>query len=289
MIGLMTMTGPPDVGSHIWQRVAAVLIGIALAGTFALLSGCGGKSVTPPTPKPTGATVNIRVREVGGGNVSVKGAKVEFVVSGGEKQAFTTDANGKIQAASVTKGPRHLYVRKSGYQPYDQHFEVVEPVTSLTVAIAKKVVRPNPPPPDPNPPPPSNGPRTPDPAPGQRLPLPSYGLSVVQSVANQYPGDLRNSCQNKGGSWQFLDRVVDELRKRDTRWGYNCKRGNCGDPSHDVVAYHGGRGPTTIGNSDVYVVDMIVGHCGPTPSAGWLNHGYGPGSAGSGWTSRGRF
>src|SRR5690606_27062568 len=71
---------------------------------------------------------------------------------------------------------------------------------------------------------PSGGNRAPDPAPGQRLPLPNMS-SVVDEVARQYPGALRNSCQSHGGSWEFMDRLVDRLRQFDTRWGYNGKRG----------------------------------------------------------------
>ncbi len=86
------------------------------------------------------------------------------------------------------------------------------------------------------------GGRTPDPQ-GGRLPLPGYGASVVQAVARANPGALPNSCQEHGGSWQFMDQVVDTLRTYDTRWGYNGKRGNANDPSKDVITYHYGAGP----------------------------------------------
>ena len=46
------------------------------------------------------------------------------------------------------------------------------------------------------------------------------------------PGALPNSCQDHGGTWQFMDQVVDTLRTYDTRWGYNGKRGNANDPSN---------------------------------------------------------
>lgn len=128
--------------------------------------------------------------------------------------------------------------------------------------------------------------RTPDPAPGQKLPLPNVS-GVVRDVANQNPQLLKDSCQGSGGSWAFLDLVVDTLRKSDTRWGYNCKRGNCNTPSHDVIDYHFGRGPDE-GSPDVYVIDMIVGHCGPDPRPGWLDV-TGNGGAGANWTGRGRF
>lgn len=127
--------------------------------------------------------------------------------------------------------------------------------------------------------------RTPDPPPGQRLPVPNRA-GVVAQVAAQFPNALRNSCQEHGGSWEFMDRVVDTLRLEDTRWGYNCKRGNCGDPSNDVLAYHVERGPTVTG-AYVRTVDIILGHCG-TPSPTWILQDAGPVGS-NGYTSRGRF
>ena len=61
-------------------------------------------------------------------------------------------------------------------------------------------------------------------------------------MARANPGALANSCQSHGGSWQFMDQVVDTLRTYDTRWGYNGKRGNVNDPSHDAIAYNYGGG-----------------------------------------------
>ena len=127
--------------------------------------------------------------------------------------------------------------------------------------------------------------RTPDPADGDRLPLPDMS-GVIARVAAEHPEALRASC----GSWEFMDLVVDELRKHDTRWGYNWKRGNVGDPSHDVVDYHWNHGDDE-GSTDVYIIDIIVGHCGDNPAPGWgdvtdaTRHG---GSIGR-WTGRGRF
>jgi hypothetical protein len=121
-------------------------------------------------------------------------------------------------------------------------------------------------------------------------PLPSYGESVVRAVAAANPGALQNSCQDSGGSWQFMDQVVDTLRTYDTRWGYNGKRGNTHDPSKDVVAYHYGPGPDE-GSTDVYIIDIIGGHCGSNPTPIW-NDVTGitlqSGTIGK-WTSRGRF
>jgi hypothetical protein len=127
--------------------------------------------------------------------------------------------------------------------------------------------------------------RTPDPVQGERLPLPDMS-AVVARVAAEHPDALRASC----GSWEFMDLVVDELRRHDTRWGYNWKRGNVGDPSHDVVDYHWAGG-VDEGSTDVYIVDVINGHCGDNPAAGWsdvTDATYHGGAIGR-WTGRGRF
>jgi hypothetical protein len=134
-------------------------------------------------------------------------------------------------------------------------------------------------------------PRTDDPPAGQRLPLPrAIGELVVGNVAAERPDLLRNSCQDHGGSWQFLDLVVDRLREIDTRWGYNWKRGVVGSPSLDVIDYHWSAGPDE-NSIDVYIVDIIGGHCGPTPYVTWNDVTavtYDNGGVGR-WTGRGRF
>ena len=132
--------------------------------------------------------------------------------------------------------------------------------------------------------------RSADPPPGQKLPYPTYGAAIVQRVASQRPDLLRRSCQDDGGTWEFLDLVVDTLRLEDTRFGYNCKRGNCSDPSKDIVAFHYGPGPDQ-GSQDVYIIDTIAGHCGPSPGPIWndvTGITISSGTIGR-WTSRGRF
>jgi hypothetical protein len=131
--------------------------------------------------------------------------------------------------------------------------------------------------------------RAPDPEEGGRLPLPDMSETVAR-LASEHNDAFRNSCQDHGGSWDFMDLVVDELRRRDTRWGYNWKRGNVGDPSKDVVDYHWGRGADE-GSTDVYIVDIIGGHCGGNPYPLWndvTDATYGSGTVGR-WTGRGRF
>lgn len=124
---------------------------------------------------------------------------------------------------------------------------------------------------------------------GPTLPLPNY-LNVVADYANANPAELTNSCQNAGGTWDFMDGVVDALRAIDSRFGYNCKRGNCNDPSHDAIAYYWGEGAPFEGARKVYVIDIIGGHCGPNPTPTWTNQTSPSGNTnGAGWTSRGRF
>ncbi len=115
--------------------------------------------------------------------------------------------------------------------------------------------------------------------------------AVVEQVARDYPAQLRNSCQDGGGTWDFMDLLIDTLRANyDTRWGYNCKRGNCNDPSQDVIAYHWGAGPDE-GSKNVYIIDIMLSHCGANPSPTWIDQTQVTINAGTtgGFTSRGRF
>ena len=99
---------------------------------------------------------------------------------------------------------------------------------------------------------------------------------VVHQVAREHPGDLANACPEEGGSWTFLDRVVERLRSMDGRWGYNCKRGDCRHVSVDVIDYY--RGPGTglgdaQGSTDVTIVDVIFKVCGrgANPQPTWID------------------
>ena len=114
-------------------------------------------------------------------------------------------------------------------------------------------------PPPGSPPSGPGGGRTPDPPPGGQLPLPDES-GVIDAVAAANPGALANSCVHEGGSWQFMDLAVAALRAKDTRWGYNCKRGDCNDPSIDVVNYFYGSGSGDH-SSQVYIIDIIGAVC----------------------------
>lgn len=118
-----------------------------------------------------------------------------------------------------------------------------------------------------------NPPPTPSPGSGD-VPHPGSRLGVVQSVANSNPGALANSCQppHGSGTWEFVDLVIAALRAESPRWGYNCKRGNCGDISPDVTDYYYGQDLSQAqGSTKVYIFDFIVGHCGSNPAPAWID------------------
>jgi hypothetical protein len=48
----------------------------------------------------------------------------------------------------------------------------------------------------------------------------------------------------------------------------NWKRGNVGDMSQDIVTYNFGSGPDE-GTTNVYIMDVIGGHCGGSPDWNW--------------------
>jgi hypothetical protein len=94
--------------------------------------------------------------------------------------------------------------------------------------------------------------------------------AIVRQVAAAFPAAFQGSCQEHGGSWEFMDRTIDALRAKDGRYGYNAKRGNMNDPSMDVTSYYYGPITDSIhGRVEVYIFDVISGHCGPTPGPFW--------------------
>lgn len=111
-------------------------------------------------------------------------------------------------------------------------------------------------------------PGDPNVVPGDALPLPAE-LATIQAVFAANPGFVATSCQDApGGTWDLMNAIVAALRAIDGRWGYNGSRGNTNDPSGDAVAYDfDPGGPGGHGSTTVYIVDVIAGHCGPSPSA----------------------
>jgi len=112
--------------------------------------------------------------------------------------------------------------------------------------------------------------RTSDPPPGQSLPLPDRE-HLINQLAVTHAAALADSCIEEGGSWDFMDAAVTALRVTDTRWGYNCKRGNCHDISIDVVDYFHGIGDGD-GSTEVYLIDIISAVCpGGSQAPGWTD------------------
>ncbi|HVG86445.1 MAG TPA: hypothetical protein VM820_18100 [Vicinamibacterales bacterium] len=118
---------------------------------------------------------------------------------------------------------------------------------------------------------PPPGPRTPNPPAGERLPLPNR-FNVVNAVAARFPNEFRHSCptEHRGDTNRFLFELVRELRREDNRWGLNWKRGNRGDMSQDIITYNYGS-ESDEDTTQVYIVDTMFGHCGPSPSPGWID------------------
>ncbi len=126
----------------------------------------------------------------------------------------------------------------------------------------------------PAPPGPENPPPGPGPGPGPETPPPTFlpnHEQVVIDYAAAHPDQLANSCLANGGTWAFLDGVVDALRRIDQRFGYNAKRGDVNDPSQDALAYYHGPGPAYENGRPVFIVDVIGGHCGGSPTPGWID------------------
>ena len=135
--------------------------------------------------------------------------------------------------------------------------------------------------------------RTPDPPAGQRLPMHDV-RAFVEAAAAARPDLLAQSCPRglKYVTNPWLDYMVDRLRTLDTRWGYNGKptrtaADNEGVPvvaAGDEVAYHFSGGPDE-GSPDVYLIDILLGHCGDAPAVTYrVFTGEEPGR----WTGAGR-
>lgn len=106
---------------------------------------------------------------------------------------------------------------------------------------------------------------------GDPEPLPLVdGSDIIDALAAERPDLLAGSCVEMGGTNDFLFEAVRRLRARDARFGLNWKRGNIGDMSQDVVDYHFGFGEPES-STDVYIIDVIGGHCGPTPAPAWID------------------
>lgn len=114
------------------------------------------------------------------------------------------------------------------------------------------------------------------------VPVPDHS-DIVEAYAAAHPDQLADSCQDEGGSWDFMDGVVAELQAIDSRYGFNGKRADVNDPSHDAIAYYCGELSLMVAGSPVcFVFDIIGNHCGDNPSPAWINQTR-IGSLGAAW------
>jgi hypothetical protein len=257
-----TTPGGSDLGSFPLGNVSQFTVPVAPVGTYHLrvyAQNAGGRSadsnevaVTMPTgggctPPPAATlTASVFFNFVSfSWNASVGALGYRLDVS-------TTPGGPAL--ASLTYGPTQTSVSFSNAPAGTFYGRLTTIMTcgAQTTGPDTTIVIDNSPPP---------GPRTPDPAPGQLLPLPGYGLSTVNQMAAAYPSDLQNSCREHGGHNHFMFKVLRELRRRDTRWGLNYKRGNFGDLSQDIISYNPTSSPDPSATR-IYVIDIMGNHCG---------------------------
>lgn len=141
---------------------------------------------------------------------------------------------------------------------------------------------------------PSNTVRVADPVPGTTLGMPDV-QALIARIHNENPGLINQSCPTgrkyENNPWQ--DRMIDRLREYDTRFGYNGKptrtaADNNGFPviaAGDEITFFAGAGAAQ-GSRGVYAIDILFGHCGPTPSLTYRDF---TGEEEAFWTGAGRF
>ena len=247
-------------------------------------AACNNRSTptpTSPTPPPVAPAVTVT-------SVNVTGTPTEFTQRGATARfsAMVTLSNGTTEDRSATAtwqsdNSNVATVAADGTVTAqgDGQATISATVSSVrgTRGVSVSIIR-----------------RTPDPAAGQRLPLPDVQGVIAQLTAAR-PDLFAQQC-NRGLKYvrnPWLDYIVEELRKLDTRWGYNAKPNrtaadNSGVPvevAGDEITYHFGPGPDE-GSFDVYPVDILIGHCGPSPSLTWRVF---TGEEPARWTGAGRF
>jgi len=226
-----------------------------------------GGGPVPGCPAPSAPNVTVGVAgtliTVGWGAVpGAIGYRAEFSRTPGGTELVQTVGAGQTAIQGNAPFLGTFYVRVSAGSACG----AIATSSEVTFQVGSPTPNPGP---SPNP---GSGPRTPDPVPGQPglvindgeylLPVPGYGRDVVNALAAAFPAEARAARPSEcpGGNNQFLFRVLRELRKRDTRWGLNYKRGNAPTLSEDIVTYNGTNRPDN-GESHVWVTDIVGGAC----------------------------
>lgn len=263
------------------MRTAFIWFVILVAGSF---TACNKSNPTPTSPSPTPSptpTPTVTTVTVNGATTSFtqRGATGRFnavvTLSNGSTEDRTASATWRSDNSSVATvaADGTVTAQGDGQAIISATVNDVQGSRGVTVSIPR---------------------RTPDPVAGQRIPMPDI-RATINEIAGRRPDLIAQSCPRglKYVTNPWLDYMVDELRKIDTRWGYNGKPNrtaadNGGVPvvaAGDEIAYHFSAGPDQ-GSPDVYLIDILAGHCGPTPAITFrVFTGEEPGR----WTGAGRF
>lgn len=102
------------------------------------------------------------------------------------------------------------------------------------------------------------------------VPFPN-NIDVVNAYNIANPGQI-NTVETDS---LFMNGVVAALQAVDPRYGHNYKRGILSGQgfSTDVVSYYHGDGavPPPDGDLNVYLIDIVAGAGGPSPTVAWIN------------------
>jgi hypothetical protein len=245
---------PP--GTYYLRLVAVNQAGASGASNeFVLVMPVGG-GCTPPPARQLNTFIFSRYVRFSWTHVpGAAGYRLDFRTASGGPIVASIPLGGNTNVFSVTGAPLGVF-----YGTVTVVFGCGAQVTGPETVISI----------DGNPPPGrKRAPNPPGPTPPHYIPLPNRA-SVVEELARQYPGDFFNSCKEHGGHNRFLFRLVERLRQEDTRWGLNWKRAVVGDMSQDIITYNYGSDPDE-GTFWVHAVDVIGGHCGPSPGPAWID------------------
>lgn len=287
------------MAANIWTGLAATVLAFTAACSSDSTPSTPTSATPPPAPTQAAATITSVTLE-GTQAFTARGSVAQYALTARYSDGKVSDESRAASWASdntnvvTVSGQGLVTSQNDGDATITATLSGLRATRGVTVRIPAPPPTPTPTPtPTPNPTP-TTGPRTPDPAPGQRIPLPDVQAFIFARAAARPDLLLQQSCPTgfKYVNNPWLDYMVDGLRTLDTRWGYNGKpnRGpadNGGNPviaAGDEIAYHYGSGPDQ-GSPDVYLIDILVGHCGPTPTITFRHFtGEEPGF----WTGAGR-
>ena len=255
-VGLGTQMSVPNVGAgNYYLRIAAANAGgLSPASNEVLLQmPAGGGCSAPPARSFTSAVFGRYVQFGWQGVPGAAGYRLDFSSSPGGPRTLSLDLRSALRSGyAITGAPLGVFYGRM-VTAFSCGSQTVGPEVALTIDGA---------------PPP--GPRSPNPAPGQRLPFRSQDGAVVAQLARERPDLLQQSCREHGGNNRFMFEAVRRLRAIDNRYGLNWKRGGVGDLSQDIVNYNFSA-DSDEGTRNVYIIDIIGGHCGPRPDPAWID------------------